>query len=49
VLQHFLLAIADDLEGQGDAKAVHADLCKRHPWFAHAWRMEAIDLLLLRR
>lgn len=49
VLQQFLLAIADDLEGQGDAKAVHADLCKRHPWFAHAWRMEAIDLLLLRR
>lgn len=49
VLQQLLLALADDLEGQGDAKAVHADLCKRHPWFAHAWRVEAIDLLLLRR
>ena len=29
------------LTTQGDAKAVHADLCKRHPWFAHAWRFPA--------
>lgn len=48
VLQQFLLALVDDLGGQGDAEAVYADLHKRHPWFGHLWHVEAFDLLQLR-
>lgn len=50
VLQQLLIALADGLEGRADARVAYAELAAHHPWFATAWRAEAVDLLqLLRR